>query len=185
MRLAGRLFGCVCWLWSLSIQAQPQTFVEGSVGLGIQTLQDTKDSENNSVASKVLKLGVGMQLLPVVSTNLALYSWGVVQDNQREDTLQFDGISAGWEVTAHLPLSNDDLPVGPYLRYGGHCWAATIVGLATPWAKSGCSDLTAVGISFSSDSRRHGQATAYFEFSRTRFDDVTSGSLVFGIKNSF
>ena len=109
----------------------------------------------------------------------------MVQDNQREDAIQFDGVSAGWEVTAQIPLSTDDIPIGPYVRYGGHCWAATISGLATPWAKSGCSDLTAVGIAFSSDARRRGQAAAYVEFSRTRFDEVTSGSVVVGIKNSF
>ena len=162
--------------------AEPAVYMEGAIGLGVQSLHDEED---NAAASRVLKLGSGVQLLPFLSGGVVLYSWGVVKDNKSEDSINFDGLSAGWELVAHLPLSLKGLPTGPYFRYGGHCWSATITGLAQPWAKSGCSDLSAIGLAFSSDSRREGQASFYVEFSRTRFDEVTSGSLIAGIRNRF
>lgn len=162
--------------------AEPAVYIEGAIGLGVQSLQDEEDT---TAASRVLKLGSGIQLLPFLSGGVVLHSWGVVKDDQSEDSINFDGLSAGWELVAHLPLSLTGLPSGPYFRYGGHCWSATITGLAQPWAKSGCSDLSAVGLAFSSDSRREGQASFYVEFSRTRFDDVTSGSVIAGIRNRY
>lgn len=162
--------------------AEISTFAEAAIGLGVQSLHDEED---RAAASKVVKLAGGVQLLPILSTSVVAYSWGVVQDDQREDAVQFDGISIGWEVVAHVPLSSANIPLGPYVRLGGHCWAATVSGLAQPWAKNGCSDLTAAGISFSTNRKRRGEGALYFEFSKTRFDEVTSGSIIAGVKTSF
>ena len=170
----------------LTAQAETSLYMEGAFGLGVQSLENEDDSdEADSTASKVLKLGAGVQLLPFLSGGLAMYSWGIAQDNNKEDAINFEGLSAGWELIAHLPFSLEGLPPGPYIRYGGHCWAATITGLAQPWAKDGCSDLAAIGFAFSSSGRRPGNASAYVEFSRTHFDDVTSGSIIAGIRNRF
>lgn len=182
MRLSALL--ATSWLMFASVvsHADIPVFAEAAIGLGIQTLHNEDD---DAAASKVVKVGAGVQLLPVISTSLVAYSWGVVQDNQREDAVQFDGISIGWEVVAHIPFSAADIPLGPYARTGGHCWAATVTGLAQPWAKNGCSDLFAAGVSFGTNHKRRGQGALYVEFSRTRFEEVTSGSIIAGIKTRF
>ncbi len=43
---------------------------------------------------------------------------------------QFGGISAAWDITLRLPLANG---VGPWVRYGRHCWVHGGGGLVGRW----------------------------------------------------
>jgi len=164
------------------VYAEVRPYVGGAVGLGVQYLNDDED---NATASQLAKVEAGFQFTSFFSAGVNMYGWGVGNDDKAEDAVSFEGLSGGWDAMLTLPLTADETPPGPYLRYGGHCWAASITGITQPWSKTGCSDLTAIGFAIPGDNRRRGSGVFYFEFSRTRFDEVTSGSIVAGIKSLF
>ncbi|MFC3678868.1 hypothetical protein [Bacterioplanoides pacificum] len=157
-----------------------------ALGLGIQKIGGAEDK---ATVSQLLKAESGVQLTSFLTTSVNIYGWRAASNDTNNDDenqpVRFEGISGGWDMELKLPLGSGVTPAGPYLRYGGHCWAASMTGLAQPWSKSGCSDLSAVGFTMPGDHRRLGRGTFYFEFSHTRFDDVTSRSINAGIRSLF
>ena len=168
-------------------QAEPVFYADLAFGLGVQTIDsDTGgEDEDRSALTDVAKAGGGVQLAPFLSVGAALWFYGQSTSGD-EDVAQFDGASIGIEATAYLPLNvffgdADGPVVGPYARYAHHCWSATVVGITRPWDDDGCSPLFAAGFSFKAQRR----ISLYAEYSRTEFDEVTSGSLVAGMKTRF
>lgn len=176
--LSALLFSTVC-------SAAPVSYVDLALGLGVHVLDDS----DQGAASEVIKVGVGIQWLPFVSTQLGIWSWSSgdqkESETEQDEVGNFDGLSASWELVLQLPMENKgaDLTAGPYFRYGRHCWSAVLTGLVKPWSKSGCSDLSTVGFSFPSGVEKN--AGLYIEFTRTAFDDLFSSSLQLGARLAF
>ncbi|ASP40093.1 hypothetical protein CHH28_16055 [Bacterioplanes sanyensis] len=174
-------------LAAMPLRAEPAFYADLAIGLGVQTIDsDTGgEDEDRAALTDVLKAGGGVQLTSFFSVGAALWMYGQGASGD-DDVAQFDGVSAGVEATAYLPLnylfgSAEGPVVGPYVRYAHHCWAATVVGITRPWDDDGCSPLVAAGFSFKAQRR----ASLYAEYSRTEFDEITSGSIVAGLKTRF
>jgi hypothetical protein len=188
--IKNRLF-CLMILLYLPMVAlsAPVTYVDLALGLGVHVL----DESDEGVASKLIKAGIGVQWLPFLSTQLGVWSWNSKAQNDRasEDDSKldkmglFDGLSTSWEVALQWPIDNKGslLSAGPYYRYGQHCWSAVLMGLVEPWSKKGCSELNTAGFSFPMEKAKN--LGAYIEFTRTRFDDLSSSSLQLGAKLAF
>lgn len=164
-------------------RAEVVPFGDFSVGLGVQTLDDTGEG----TVSFLMKGGVGWQLFPFMSVQTSLWGWtgDTYQSNGADEEptiVSFDGISASWEATFQIPFPNPKsaFRAGPYYRYGQQCWTAILTGLLQPWSGDGCDDLHAFGIVFpSSDKSR---AAFYLEASQTDFDDLSSNAIQMGVK---
>ncbi|WP_189386738.1 outer membrane beta-barrel protein [Bacterioplanes sanyensis] len=180
------LLAAGCLLLSAQASAETGFYGDIAVGLGVQTIdRSQQEDEDRSALTDVAKAGGGVQITPFFSVGAALWLYGQ-GSKAGEDVAQFDGVSAGVEATAYLPLNvwlgdANGPVVGPYVRYGHHCWAASVVGIAKPWDDDGCSPLVAAGFSF----RTARRAALYAEYSRTEFDEITSGSIIAGLKTRF
>lgn len=173
----------------LTAVSAPVAYVDLALGLGVHVLDDS----DQGAASKLIKMGVGVQWLPFLTTQAGIWSWNS-QNNSKdipeEDTEEnrvglLNGLSASWEVALQWPIDNagSKLSAGPYYRYGRHCWSAVLTGLLQPWSKKGCSDLNTLGFSFPVVKEKN--AGVYIEFTRTDFDDLSSNSLQLGAKLAF
>lgn len=172
-------------LLSLSSMSHSEVipFGDFSVGLGVQTLEDT----NEGAVSYLMKGGIGWQLFPFMNVQASL--WGWTGDNYQSNgsdeeptVVSFDGISASWEATLQIPFENptSDFYAGPYYRYGQQCWSAILTGLTQPWSGKGCNDLHAIGVVFPSADKS--RAAFYLEVSQTDFDDLASNAVQIGVK---
>ncbi|MFT7409470.1 MAG: hypothetical protein ACI9EX_000041 [Oleispira sp.] len=167
----------------------PVTYVDLTLGVGIHVLEES----DQGAASKLIKVGTGVQWTPFLSTQLGVWSWNSKAqsdraskgDSEQDKVGLFDGLSASWEVVLQWPIDNKGsvLSSGPYYRYGQHCWSAVLMGLVEPWSKKGCSELNTVGFSFPLKKAKN--EGAYIEFTRTEFDDLSSSSLQLGAKLAF
>jgi len=180
------LVAVVISLLSASVLAETVTYGEFSLGVGVQTVDD--DGEERGAVTQLTKIGAGIQPWSFVSAGFGIWLWQAREAERREneengdeENLEFYGGSASWEVTLKVPFDNDhsDLAVGPYYRYGHHCWSAAIDGLVKPWAKKGCSVLQSVGVLLPSLNEQG--AVVYFEVTDTEFDDVDSSTLQIGV----
>ena len=178
------------FLWLLLIfpaGAEMVTFAEFSLGVGVQTIED--DGEEKGAVTQVTKVAGGVQPLPFITASAGLWFWDAreaeKEENEEQDgthpNLEFYGVSASWDVTLKVPFDNDysSLAVGPYYRYGHHCWSAAIDGLVQPWAKKGCSALQSFGVLLPSVNEEG--ASVYFEITATEFDEVDSTTLQVGV----
>ena len=170
----------------LASSANSITYVDLALGLSIHVLEDS----NEGAASEVVKAAVGVQWLPFLSSQVGIWSWyGEEVDSNKnsvgDDVASFDGLSASWEVALQLPLEDkySDFSIGPYYRFGRHCWSAVISGLIQPWSKEGCSPLQTLGFVFPTIEDKW--AVVYVELTRTDFDDLTSSSFQLGAKLAF
>ncbi|MGK0247711.1 MAG: hypothetical protein ACI910_000438 [Oleispira sp.] len=185
-----RLFCLVIFLYCpMAALSAPVTYIDLALGLGVHVLGESDEG----AASKLIKAGMGVQWFPFLSTQLGVWSWSskaqsdrASEDDSEQDTIAlFDGLSASWEVVLQWPIDNTGSPLsaGPYYRYGQHCWSAVLTGLVEPWSKKGCSELNTVGFSF--PMAKATNEGAYIEYTRTRFDDLSSSSLQLGVKLAF
>jgi hypothetical protein len=185
-----RIFSLIIFLYLPMVAlSAPVTYVDLALGLGVHVLEESDEG----AASKLIKVGIGVQWFPFLSTQLGVWSWNskaqsdrATEDDSKQDEIGlFDGLSASWEVALHWPIDNkgSQLSAGPYYRYGQHCWSAVLTGLVEPWSKKGCSKLNTVGFSFPMEKSKN--AGAYIEFTRTGFDDLSSSSLQLGTKLAF
>lgn len=172
-------------LLSLSFVSRAEVIPFGdiSVGLGVQTLEDTGEG----TTSFLMKGGFGLQLLPFLSVQASL--WGWTGDDYRYDStteertvVSFDGVSASWEATLQIPFPSpkSEFRAGPYYRYGQQCWSAILTGLMDPWSGRGCNDLHAIGVVFPSADKT--RSAFYLEASQTDFDDLASNAIQMGVK---
>lgn len=210
----------VSWLSIASASAQdnsagsyfsPVPYVDLALGMGIHKLDrsgsdsvdgdedsdedsDEKYSEEDQGAvSRLIKLGLGVQWFPFLSTQVGIWSWNSEAQSKRmpdEDSDYnrvglFDGLSSSMEVALQWPVDNpgSELSAGPYYRHGRHCWSAVLTGLLRPWSKEGCSNLSSIGYTFPLHTEE--TSAVYVEFTRTDFDDLSSNSLQFGAKLAF
>lgn len=173
-------------LLPLKSYAEAVTYVDLALGLSIHVLDETDEG----AASEVLKTAIGVQWFPFLSTQVGVWSWSGREGDSNKDSTEdemasFNGLSASWEIALQLPLEDKgtDFSLGPYYRFGRHCWSAVITGLVQPWSKEGCSQLQTLGFVF--PSTVEDMAAMYIEFTRTDFDDLTSSSLQLGAKLAF
>lgn len=171
--------------------AAPVAYADLALGVGVHVLEES----DQGATSKLIKAGVGVQWLSFLSTQLGVWSWNseeqekekerTLEDAERDRTGVFDGLSGSLEVALQWPIdsTSTQLSVGPYYRYGRHCWSAVLTGLLQPWSKEGCSELNTLGFSF--PMAREQNAGVYLEFTQTDFDDLSSNSLQFGAKLAF
>lgn len=164
-------------------RAEVIPFGDFSVGLGVQTLEDTGEG----TTSFLMKGGLGLQLFPFMSVQASLWGWtgDDYQYNaatEEASVVSFDGISASWEATFQIPFPSpkSDFRAGPYYRYGQQCWSAILTGLLQPWSGQGCNDLHAFGVVFPSADKT--RAAFYLELSQTDFDDLASNAIQMGVK---
>jgi hypothetical protein len=171
------------FLLSSVSRAEVIPYGDFSVGLGVQTLEDTGEG----TTSYLMKGGFGLQLFPFMSVQASL--WGWTGDNyqynaatEESSVVSFDGISASWEATLQIPFPSpkSDFRAGPYYRYGQQCWSAILTGLLQPWSGQGCNDIHAYGVVFPSADKT--RAAFYLEFSQTDFDDLESNAIQMGVK---
>lgn len=166
-------------------------FVDLGYGLAIHQLPGS----DGGAASGVIKTAVGMQWLSFVSAQVGLWHWrkrnNTAQSRSSTETprsnIQLDGISALWELTLQLPIASQraKLSYGPFYRFGRHCWAAVISGLAQPWAKDGCSDIHSLGVVLPISSRMNDDLVWYIEGSDTDLEGISSRSVQIGAKLAF
>ena len=200
------------WLSIASASAQdnsagsyfsPIPYVDLALGMGIHKLDRSDSSsvdsdekysvEDQGAVSRLIKLGLGVQWFPSLSTQVGIWTWNSseqskrVPDENSDDNRVglFDGLSSSMEVALQWPVDNpgSELSAGPYYRYGRHCWWAVLTGLLRPWSKEGCSNLNSIGYTFPLHSEE--TSAVYVEFTRTDFDDLSSNSLQFGAKLAF
>jgi hypothetical protein len=177
----------------------PVPYVDLALGMGIHKLDRSDNSSENyeeedqGAVSRLIKLGLGVQWFPFLSTQVGIWTWNSDQQSKRmpEDDAEyqrvglFDGVSSSMEIALQWPVDNpgSKLTAGPYYRYGRHCWSAVLTGLLRPWSKEGCSNLNSMGYTFPLHSEE--TSAVYVEFTRTDFDDLSSNSLQFGAKLAF
>lgn len=177
----------------------PVPYVDLALGVGIHKLDrsdsrsENNEEEEQGAVSRLIKLGLGVQWFPFLSTQVGIWTWNSDQQSKRmpEDDAEyhrgglFDGISSSMEIALQWPVDNpgSKLTAGPYYRYGRHCWSAVLTGLLRPWSKEGCSNLNSMGYTFPLHSEE--TSAVYVEFTRTDFDDLSSNSLQFGAKLAF
>jgi len=181
----------------------PVPYVDLALGVGIHKLDRPGSSsvdsdekyreEDQGAVSRLIKLGLGVQWFPFLSTRVGIWTWNSDEQSKRmpdEDSDYnrvglFDGISSSMEIALQWPVDNpgSELSAGPYYRHGRHCWSAVLTGLLRPWSKEGCSNLSSIGYSFPLHSEE--TSAVYVEFTRTDFDDLSSNSLQFGAKLAF
>lgn len=178
------VFGAVISVHAMSWQPAPYAGL--SAGISWQQFPDANTAEeNDTVTTEALYAAGGIEWLPGISTGLTAYLWGDRNVNQSSEVLQFDGISAGWDVTLRLPLEILGLNQGsgPYWRSGRHCWAASATGALDPWAEKGCSDIDAWGINFPLPDQT--DLVIFVEYSETDFRDIESRSVLAGVQARF
>jgi len=177
---AGLLF---LLLQALPVQAwQPQGNAALALGLSAQTIPEerTADGEPDTILTDVVYANGGIEWIPGVSTGLALWLWGDKDINENAETAQFDGISAAWDITLRLPLANG---VGPWVRYGRHCWSTVVSGLLQPWSEDGCSPMRSAGFNFPLPNQR--DVVLFAEYSTTEFRDIEADSIIAGVRAHF
>lgn len=183
----------------------PVTYVDLAIGMGIHKLDgsdsgigsdsspDVSEKEEQGAVSRLIKLGMGVQWFPFLSTQIGIWTWNSNEQSERmsEENSEyhrvglFDGVSSSMEVALQWPVDNPgtELSAGPYYRYGRHCWSAVLTGLLRPWSKEGCSNLNTIGYTFPIYSEE--SSGVYVEYTRTNFDDLSSNSLQIGAKLAF
>jgi hypothetical protein len=177
---AGLLF---LLLQALPVQAwQPQGNAALALGLSAQTIPEerTADGEPDTILTDVVYANGGIEWIPGVSTGLALWLWGDKDINENAETAQFDGISAGWDVTLRLPLANG---VGPWVRYGRHCWSTAVNGVLEPWSDDGCSSMRSAGFNFPLPNQH--DVVLFAEYSTTEFRNIEADSIIAGVRAHF
>lgn len=174
--------------------AEPEFYGDIALGLSVHVLTDDSDELNegtDGAASQLLKGALGIQWTSFFSTQLGVFYWSddisEVDTTSSEDEAEpvtFQGVSASWEAALRIPLSRTKsrFSYGPYYRYGQHCWSAVFSGLAQPWSKEGCSEIQSAGFSFPSARGYEVDAQVYIEFTHTDFEDVSSRSLLAGVR---
>lgn len=194
------LFLCLCFFISLPSYSEPTPYLYGSLGLGVQS-GESPGSDSFSVLSNQVRLGVGKEYFRFLSLQVGIAFWHDPfddedeEEDERDDRVRFGGIALTWDALVKIPLESGGGSVssGPYLRYGRHCWGASVSGLDEPLSVNGCSQTLAGGlfIPFVQDAGALGvandasQTALYVEFSSTQFDDISSGTLSAGIQAAF
>lgn len=186
--MASRLFVTLissCLLMLANTHAETVPFGEFSLGIGVQSIEDS-DGESHGAVSQLTKVGVGVEVLPMLSLNGGVWVWEARESSsdegdQDEQRIEFNGVSLGWDATLKLPfpLEHSSLSGGPYVRFGRHCWSAVVDGLVKPWAKQGCSVIRSLGVVLPTLNEQG--AVVYFEFTDTDFDTVESDTLQVGV----
>jgi len=172
----------------IDLQA-PVPYVDFALGLSVHVL----DESDQGAASQLLKTAVGIQWLPMISTQVGMWHWSGTEESNEEsneeekEKASFEGISASWEVVLQAPLEskNDVFNYGPYYRLGRHCWSAVLTGLVQVWSKEGCSKIQTLGFVFPSVQYEDENAALYIEFTRSDFDDLSTSSMQLGAKLPF
>lgn len=165
----------------------PVPYVDFALGLSVHVLEES----DQGAASQLLKTAVGIQWLPMISTQVGVWHWsGNEESNEEEEENEkanFEGISASWEVVLQMPFEskNDVFNYGPYYRLGRHCWSAVLTGLVQVWSKEGCSKIQTLGFVFPSVQYEDENAALYIEFTRSDFDDLSTSSMQLGAKLPF
>ena len=172
-------------IWADMDLHAPVPYVDFALGLSVHVLEES----DQGAASQLLKTAVGIQWLPMISTQVGMWHWsGAEESNEEEkEKTSFEGISASWEVVLQAPFEskNDVFNYGPYYRLGRHCWSAVLTGLVQIWSKEGCSKIQTLGFVFPSVQYEDENAVLYMEFTRTDFDDLSTSSMQLGAKLPF
>lgn len=155
-------------------------YVEGDTGFGFQSL----DSDGLTEVSERLHLGVGLKLYEFLYVGFGVNGWFdyEAEDETEDDKntgVTFSGWSTGFDARLHL-IPGD---TSPYVRFGHHCWSASVGGLLSPWEKEGCSNYWGGGLNIISVSRNNGKKTSvYGEILQISFEDVEAINLVLGFR---
>lgn len=161
---------------------QPQGYAALALGLSTQSIPEerTDDGESDTLLTDLVYARGGIEWIPGVSTGLGLWLWGDKNINENAESPQFDGISAGWDVTLRLPLANG---VGPWVRYGRHCWSTAVSGVLEPWSDDGCSSMRSAGFNFPLPNQH--DVVLFAEYSTTEFNDIDADSIIAGVRAHF
>lgn len=182
-------------LLPLSVQAQAwpmATYADVNFGVSSQNNARAVDDYRRTL-SDMLQVRAGISLLPVLSVGVNAQTWGAgfFLGNRalNDDYASFSGLGTGVEATVHLPLNGwRSNPAGPYARIGQQCWWLSV---SEPSAQlrgnthrnvSGCSVRNTVGVAFPAEEWNQ---TFYVEYSRIDFDDISSGSVIAGLRMEF
>lgn len=166
----------------------PLPYVDFALGLSIHVL----DEDEQGAASQLIKSAVGIQWLPIISTQIGIWHWSGneysnEEKDEEKDEANFEGISVSWELVLQAPFENNNnlFNYGPYYRLGSHCWSAVFNGLDQPWSKEGCSKIQTLGFVFPSVQYKNENTALYIEFTRSNFDDLSTNSMQLGAKLAF
>ncbi|WP_430459889.1 outer membrane beta-barrel protein [Thalassolituus sp. LLYu03] len=171
----------VAALWPATAQAwRPEGYAALALGFSLQSIpaEQTTDGLDDTILTNVMAARTGVEWIPGISTGIGFWLWGDKNVNTEAESVQFDGISAGWDVTFRIPFSGG---VGPYVRVGRHCWSAVTSGLLDPWSEDGCSAMRSAGFNFPVEH----DLVMYAEYSTTRFQDIDADSLLAGVQARF
>ncbi|MBU2037827.1 MULTISPECIES: hypothetical protein [unclassified Thalassolituus] len=175
--------GFLLLLLGMPVQAwQPQGYAALALGLSAQSIPEERsdDGESDTLLTDLVYARGGIEWIPGVSTGLGLWLWGDKNINENAESPQFDGISAGWDVTLRLPLANG---VGPWVRYGRHCWSTAVSGVLEPWSDDGCSTMRSAGFNFPLPNQH--DVVLFAEYSTTEFSDIDADSIIAGVRAHF
>ncbi|MGR6870968.1 hypothetical protein ACU6U9_01375 [Pseudomonas sp. HK3] len=140
-----------------------------SVKFGAHSVSTTNEGDKFSSGNSI-SLGMGLQLLPILSLEAEASAW-YPRGGEEHDFI-FSGVSLGSNVVLHFP------DVGPYAKFGVHCWVGNAMDTLDDWdTSSGCSDATGGGVLLKNNSYYY-----FFEINRTHYKQIDSWLLTAGVK---
>lgn len=179
------LLGGVQRSWAELEFQPPVPYVDLALGLSVHVLEGS----DQGAASQLIKTAVGVQWLPIISTQIGIWHWASEEESEdaEQERVSFEGISASWELTLQAPFEskNEVFHYGPYYRFGRHCWSAVLSGLVQIWSEEGCSKIQTLGFVFPSVEYIEKNAAFFIEFTRSDFEALSTSSMQLGAKLPF
>lgn len=147
-----------------SVLAESAAYFSAAGNVSIHNMDKTEEDKQIS-SGDGLSLALGVEMLPILSFEVEASAW-YPRENEEYD-FTFVGMSIGSNAVLHFPK------VGPYAKFGRHCWGVSVTETPDSWDGSGCSNSMAGGILFDG---------YFFEVSRKRYKKVDSWFFSAGVR---